>query len=102
MIEADGFMFDPVEDLASRSEETGVENEFFLGAEAEDDEGQQFMGKQDEIVHCDDAGAYGRLKICAGIFIRGNAAEFGQNILGISLGDLQMFRCGRYVVNVNA
>ena len=60
------------------------------------------MGKQAEIVHCDNAGTYGRLKICSGIFIRGNAAAFGHNILGISLGDLQIFRCGRHVVNVNA
>ena len=29
MIDADGFMFDPFEDLASRSEETGAEKEFF-------------------------------------------------------------------------
>ena len=30
MIEADGFMFDPFEDLASCSEETGAEKEFFF------------------------------------------------------------------------
>ena len=47
-----------------------------------DDEGQQFMAKQAEIVHCDEAVAYGRSKICSGIFIRGDAAGFGYKHFG--------------------